>query len=198
MGRLANAVLIATVVLAPNRAATAGSDAVGVTLTSDRDPGDFGVPKNMKYDLNGAHTFDNGLIVGGSFQFTDTTFSDRSRQNLEGTIGYRSAVGPAFSISGSAGLGEHWREDDPSISFPYYVLRIGADFDLGENITWNAISYRFRDAFDHEDNYDTPQVATGITYKFDGQRAIAVKIMRNWKDDQPSSTGISLGFKQGF
>jgi hypothetical protein len=197
MRRLAIAMLVATAILATNRVASAGSDSVGMTITSDRDPDDFGVPKDMKYELNGAHTFDDGLILGGSFQYTDTTFSDRASQNFEGTISYKVPLDSVFSVNGSAGMGEHWREN-PSISFPYYVLRIGADLELSQNITWNAISYRFRDAFDPHDNYDTPQVATGITFKLDGQSSIAVKIMRNWKDDQPSSTGVSLGFKQRF
>jgi hypothetical protein len=156
------------------------------------------IPRIQNTNSNGAHTFDGGLIFGGSFQYTDTTFSDRTRQNLEGTIGYRVPLDLALSVTGSAGIGEHWRQDDPSVSFPYYVLRIAADFKLSEAITWNVISYRFRDAFDRNDNYDTPQVATGLTFNLNAQSSISAKIMRNWKDGQPSSTGVSLGFKQRF
>jgi hypothetical protein len=197
MRHSARVMLIATAILATNNTASAGNDSVDMTITSDRDPDNFEVPKDMKYELNGAHTFDDGLILGGSFQFTDTAFSDRASQNLEGTIGYRMQLDSVLSVNGSAGLGEHWRED-PSTYFPYYVLRIGADLDLNQNITWNTISYRFRDAFDRDDDYDTPQIATGVTFKLDGDNSIAVKIMRNWKDDQPSSTGVSLGFKKKF
>jgi hypothetical protein len=194
---LANAALIAIAVLAVDCVAKAGSDSVGVTITSDRDPGNFADPKDMKYELNEAHTFDGGLILGGSFRYTDTAFSARASQNLEATIGYRMPLNSVLSVNGSAGIGEHWQER-PAISFPYYVLRIGADVEFNESLTWNAISYRFRDGFDPDDNYNTPQIATGVTWKFAGQSSIAVKIMRNWKDDQPSSTGVSLGFKQRF
>jgi hypothetical protein len=189
--------LAVVALLAANCAAIAGSDSVGMTITSDRDPGDFADPKDMKYELNGAHTFDNGLILGGSFQYTDTAFSVQASQNFEGTIGYSLPLTSVFSVNASAGLGEHWREN-PSADFPYYVLRVGADVALSQNITWNAITYRFRDGFDPSGNYNTPQVATGVTFKIAGQSSIAVKIMRNWKDDQPSSTGVSLGFKQRF
>jgi hypothetical protein len=103
----------------------------------------------------------------------------------------------AFSVTGSAGIGEHWRQD-PSVSFPYYVLRIAADFRLSQGVTWNVISYRFRDAFDRNDNYDTPQIGTGLTFNLDEQSTISAKIMRNWKDGQPSNTGVSLGFKQRY
>jgi hypothetical protein len=194
---LGSAALAVAALVAANGAAIAGSDSVGMTITSDRDPDDFAVPKDMKYELSGAHTFDNGLILGGSFQYTDTAFSVQASQNFEGTIGYGLPLSSVFSVSGSVGLGEHWREN-PSTEFPYYVLRVGADVAFNQTITWNAITYRFRDAFDTSDNYDTPQVATGITFKLDGQNSIAVKVMRNWKDDQPSSTGVSLGYKQRF
>jgi hypothetical protein len=195
--QLANAMLIAAAIVATNGVAIAGSKSVGMTMTSDRDPDDFGVAKDMKYELNGAHTFDSGLILGGSFQYTDTTFSDRASQNLEATLGYGLPLDSVLSVNGSAGIGEHWREN-PGSYFPYYVLRVGADLQLNQNITWNAISYRFRDAFNPDDNYDTPQVATGVTFKLNGQSSIAVKIMCNWKDSLPSSTGVSLGFKQRF
>src|SRR5271168_717764 len=141
---LANATLIVTASLVTNCAAIAGSDSIGMTITSDRDPDNFAVPKDMKYELNGAHTFDSGLILGGSFQYTDAAFSDRASQNFEGTVGYSAPLGSAFSVNGSAGIGDHWREN-PSSYFPYYVLRIGGDLELNQSITWNAISYRFRD-----------------------------------------------------
>ena len=178
-------------------AAIGESSTIGVLITSDRDPGEFAVPKTTKYELNAAHTFESGLILGGLFQYSDRAFSDRASQNLEGTVGYRVPVNRSFSIFGSAGLGEHWRQN-PSAEFPYYVLRVGADFDLNKTVTWNAITFRYRNAFDPNDNYNTPQLATGFTLKMDEQRAITTKIMRNWRDGAPSSTGVALGFKQSF
>jgi len=88
---------------------------------------------------------------------------------------------------------EHWWEK-PNPYFPYYVQR--SQFEPNRNITWNANSHRFRGAFDHDDYYDTRQVATGITDSLDGQNLMEVKIMRNWRDDQLSSRGVSLGLKQ--
>ncbi|THD61911.1 MAG: hypothetical protein E7813_20955 [Bradyrhizobium sp.] len=189
--------LVAAAILVVASDAAAESGSIGVGITSDRDLGNFGDPKDMKYELNGAYTFDNGLIFGGSFQYTDTTFSDQTSQNLEATIGYRMLLDPGFSVTGSAGIGEHWRQK-PGTDFPYYVLRIAADFKLSQAITWNAISYRFRDSFDRNDNYNTPQIATGLTFNLDTQSSISAKVMRNWKDGEPSSTGVSLGFRQRF
>jgi hypothetical protein len=66
-----------------------------------------------------------------------------------------------FSLTGSAGLGEHWRQN-PSAAFPYYVMRAAADLILNQTVTWNVVSLRYRDAFDRKDHYNTPQVATGL------------------------------------
>jgi hypothetical protein len=179
------------------RCAVAESSTIGMTITSDREPDDFRDPKNTKYELNGGHTFDSGLIFGGSFQFSDTAFGNRSSQNFEGTTGYRLPLDRVFSVTGSVGIGEHWRET-PGAAFPYYVLRIGAGLDLTDHFTWDVVSYRYRNAFDSGDNYNRPQIATGFTYKLDIDTAISAKIMRNWKEGDPSSTGVSLGLKRKF
>ncbi len=197
MTRFAAEMVIAAGLVAAASLADAGGGSIGVGVISDRDSGNFGDPKNTKYELNGAYNSDSGLIYGDSFQYTDITFSDRVTQNLEATIGYRVPLGLAFSLSGNVGIGEHWRQN-PSAAFPYYVLRIATDFKLSQLITWNAISYRFRDAFNHEADYNTPQIATGLTFNLEEQKSISVKIMRDWRDGQPNNTGLSLGFRQAF
>jgi len=129
-----NAILVATATVTMACEAAAGSTTMGVTITSDREPHDFADPKRLKYELNWAHTFDGGLVLGGSFQYSDRAFSDRASQNLEGTLGYRVPITPTFSLTGSAGIGEHWRQN-PTAAFSYYVLRIAADLDLDQTVT---------------------------------------------------------------
>jgi hypothetical protein len=190
-------ILVATALLFMVCDAIAENSTVGVTITSDRDPDKFADPKDTKYEINGAHTFSGGLLLGGSFQYNDRAFSDRASQNLEGIVGRQIRIDRAFSMTCSAGLGEHWREH-PSTDFPYYVLRVAADFEINEIVTWNVVSLRYRDSFDTNDHYRTPQIATGFAYKVNERSSISVKIMRNWRDGDPSSTGVSLGFKQSF
>ncbi len=43
-----------------------------------------------------------------------------------------------------------------------------------------------------------PHIATGVSFKLGAQRTIMTKIMCNWRDGSPSSTGVAFGFKQGF
>jgi DNA-binding transcriptional MerR regulator len=77
------------------------------------------------------------------------------------------------------------------------LTQIGAIL-LNQTVTWNVVSPRYRDSFDRNDHYNTPQVATGFTYKLNEQASVTAKIMRNWRDGDFSSTGVSLGFKQKF
>jgi hypothetical protein len=177
--------------------AAAESSSLGVMITSDREPNKFQDPRNMKYELNGSHTFDSGLILSGLFVYTDDAFRTRTSQNLEGSLGYRVPLGHAFSLTGSAGVGEHWRQHTTA-EFPYYVFRLAADLDLGETVTLNAVSLRYRDAFDPNDHFNTPQIATGFTVKLNAQSAIYTRVMRDFNDWHPTNTGVALGFRQRF
>lgn len=197
MRHVTTTLLVAMASVAATCGAAADSNSIGLTITSNRNPNNFGIPRSTKYQFNARHTFDSGLNLGGSFEFSDTAFSDRASKNLEGTIGYGIPLNYASFLTVSAGIGERWHQN-PSNSFPYYVLRIGLNFELTQDITWNAIAYRFRDAFDADENYNTPQIATGLTFKVDENSSITAKVARNWRDGSPSSTGISLDFKRRF
>jgi hypothetical protein len=76
-GNFATVMLVTAVTAGMTCYAAAVSSSIGMTITSDREPNDFRDPKNTKYELNGGYTFDSGLILGGSFQFSDTAFSNR-------------------------------------------------------------------------------------------------------------------------
>jgi hypothetical protein len=197
MRHVAVAFLIASVTLATSRVAIADSNSIGLTITSDRNPNNFTIPKSVKYELIGEHIFSSGLIFGGSFEYTDPAFSESSEQNLESTVGYSVPLNSVFSLKGSAGIGERWGQN-PNTSFPYYVLRAAVAIKINEDAAWDVVSLRYRNAFDSSDDYDTPQIVTGLTFKLDAQSSISVKIMRDWKEGEPSDTGFSLGIKKRF
>jgi hypothetical protein len=58
-------------------------------------------------------------------------------------------------------------------------LRIGGDLGINKALTWNVVSFRYRDAFNPDERYNTPQLATGHTYKLDEQGSILSKLQRN-------------------
>jgi len=191
------AIAIAAATTAIACSAHAESNTIGVNLTSDRDPDKFATPKNTKYELNASHSFDSGLILAGLFVYVDDAFIPKTSEHLEGTLGYRLPLNRIFSVVGSGGVGEHWRQN-PDTAFPYYVFRIGTDLDINKVLTWNVVSFRYRDAFNPDEHFNTPQLATGLTYKLDEQRAVYTKLQRNWHDGSPSSTGVLLGYQQKF
>jgi hypothetical protein len=191
------AIAIAAATTAIACAAHAESNTIGVNLTSDRDPDKFATPKNTKYELNASHSFDSGLILAGLFVYVDDAFIPKTSEHLEGTLGYRLPFNSILSVWGSGGMGEHWRQN-PDSAFPYYVVRIGADLGINNALTWNVVSFRYRDAFNADEHFNTPQLATGLTYKLDEQRSILSKLQRNWHDGSPSSTGVLLGYQQKF
>ena len=197
MRYLLTGIAIAAATTAMACPAAGAENTIGMSITSDRDPDKFAIPKNMKYELNGSHIFDNGLILAGLFVYVDDAFIPKTSEHLEGTLGYRLPLNRIFSVVGSGGVGEHWRQN-PDTAFPYYVFRIGTDLDINKVLTWNVVSFRYRDAFNPDEHFNTPQLATGLTYKLDEQRAVYTKLQRNWHDGSPSSTGVLLGYQQRF
>jgi hypothetical protein len=195
----ASAYLLSAFVLAfLARPAAADSTSVGVNLTTDRVAHDVSVPENTKVQISVAHSFDNGVILGGSTEYINTAFSDESAVHLEGTVGYRAWLGDVFSVTGSAGLGERIRTSGSGHTFPYYVFRIATDVRVTKDVTWNALSLRYRNAFDTDDDFLTPQVATGISYDLDDHRSISGAVQYEWKDRKPDTVGLDIGLKYRF
>jgi hypothetical protein len=178
--------------------ATAGSTSVGVSFTADQKATDLDLPKDRKAEISASHSFDNGVILGASGEYTNTAFSDSATVKLEGTVGYRVELGGAFSVTGSAGVGENIQTNGSGDDFPYYVFRIGADVKVSEVVTWNIATFRYRDAFDPDNDFLTPQLATGLSYDLDEHNSISGVAQYNWKDWEPDSVGLELGYKYRF
>jgi hypothetical protein len=178
--------------------AAADSTSVGVSLTTDRDAHDLADPSDTKVEVSAAHSFDNGVILGASTEYSNTAFSDKATVNLEGTVGYRVQLGGLFFVTGSAGLGERIQASGSGNNFPYYVLRIGTDVKVADDVTWNILSFRYRDGFNPDDDFLTPQLATGISYDLDEHSSISTTVQYNWKDWKPDTVGLDIGLKYRF
>ena len=79
--------------------AAADSNSVGVSFTTDRNPHDLSVPKNAKAKISASHSFDTGVILGASGEYSNTAFSNSATVKLEGTVGYRAELGDRFSVT---------------------------------------------------------------------------------------------------
>jgi len=174
------------------------SNSVSLTATSDRQEADLSVPQSAKVELAVAHEFDVGIILGGSMEYANVAFSDSATLNLETTLGYRVRVNDVISLLGSVGVGERLQVSGSGDDIPYYVLRAAADLKLNDAVTWNAVALRYRDGFDPDDDYLTPQVATGFTFSLDDHNAVSTKVQYNTKDHEPDTVGFALGYSHGF
>lgn len=169
---------------------------IGVTAQFDRKPHDFGDPQGTKYPIEVAHTFPSSVMIGGSFEPQLKTGSDDPTYNLEGYVGYKLELNEVVSFGVTGGLGERFA--DSSDDFPYYVFHVRADVALDEHWTINVVNYRYRNAFDTDDDYNTPEVATGISLKIDDKNTISAKYYYSWKEGEPEDQGIGIGYRFGF
>ncbi len=175
----------------------AGDWTIGVEVELDRHPDDFSEPKDTKINVSLARKLPNGIVLGGSVQPQIKTDGEVG-YNLEGTLGYTWKIGEIFSIGGSAGIGEKLQREQSGGDFPYYVLRVYANVALDERWSWNVVTYRFRDAFDPADNYNTPELSTSLSFKVDENRSVFASYYFGWKNSDPDYQGISFGFRHSF
>ena len=158
----------------------------------------------LKFSL--AHSFDNNVVWGTSFQYTwrpDVTNADQ----IETSLGYKFKSG-AFTLTPSALIGYGFG-DHPNINHlikteadPYYAIALAADVKLNDHWTWNAFNARYRNAF--STTWITPKISTGVTYKIDGTNAVYANVGYAWKDagDGKGLLGdkwnVAVGYKLSF
>jgi hypothetical protein len=188
------AALTLVIVAAPVRA---DSTSIGGAVTFERLPDDFEASKSTDWELNASHTFDNHFIIGASVKYYDTSSSPDHNTNVQGSIGYTHDFG-SFALTGGGGIGQHFISSDDSTSFTYYFFTLAADIPITETVVWNAVSLRYRNAFDTANDYNTPEVATGVTFRLDEHNSVSLRLERDWKDEVPSYTAVELGYKYRF
>ncbi len=172
---------------------------LGVEVLFDRAPDDFSEPEGTKFPIDIAQTFANGVIVGGSFEPQIKSATDDVTYNLEGTIGHKWNMTNEISFGGSVGVGRRFDDNSgTNDDFFYYVLRVRADIQLSERWTWNTVNYRYRNAFETSNDYNTPEVATGVSFKLDDSRSISAKYYYSWKDGIAEDQGIGIGYRYNF
>lgn len=184
--------------LGASGSASAGDTTLTVRATTDRQAGDFALPKDTSYEFEAAHAFDGGLVAGASATYTTDAFSPIDDGNLEATLGYRARFDSVFSATARAGVGEHFQGEAEGGDFPYYVFYVAADLKLSKRVTWTAVAFRYRNAFDAANDYDTPQLATEIAYRLDKHNTVSTKLAGNWSNGAYSSTGLSIAYTFGF
>ena len=157
-------------------AAPASTDSLTVAYGQDTAVGDLGSKTDDIYQLTYSHKLGNGFSVGGMAQ-TSQAPDSALKQNLEAQVGYALPAFAGVTVSGKVGVGEKFN----TTNFSYYALYGAADVKLTDKLTWNAVSYRYRSAFDTDANgYQSHQIGTGVTYDLASNYAVSAKIYRNY------------------
>jgi hypothetical protein len=137
----------------------------------------FGSKSGDIYQVNYTHKLGGGFSVGGMAQSTQDT-SNVLKQNLEAQAGYTLPSVYGATLSAKVGVGERFVSTG---NFPYFAVYGGADYKIVDGITWNALQYRYRSAFDTGANgYQSHQLATGVTYDINSKYSVSAKYARNF------------------
>jgi len=159
--------------------APASTDSLTAAYGQDTAVGDLGSKTDDVYQLTYKHNLGSGFSVGGMAQTTQVPDSQLN-QNLEAQAGYAFPSYNGFTLSGKVGVGEKFTTEN----FSYYAVYGNLDYKLMDKVTWNALNYRYRSAFDVAENgYQSNQLGTGVTYDINNTYAASVKLYRNYDKD---------------
>ena len=189
-------VYLLSVNITPGGTALAGSTTLSVQISNERNPDDFSDVLDNVYKFEGAHKFDNDVYVNSFYEREVPADGGPDKENLVGNLGYQHSVISSISLFGSAGIGERFTEDD---DFAYYVFRTGVDLVIDDQVTWNIITFRYRNAFHTVNDYETPRLTTKASFHMDDQNTVYAELYRNFdKEWEPTATGLAIGYAFSF
>ena len=94
----------------------------------------------------------------------------------------------------------------PTRNVPYYALYLAGDWKLSKQWTWNVFNFRYRNAF--STTWETPKLATGVTYNIDSTNAVYASVGYSWKKTETTSApyndlagdkwNIAIGYKHSL
>ena len=179
---------------APVAAAPASVDSLSISYGQDFVNGSFGTKSSDAYGVSYSHKID-AFSVGAAISTSQNT-SNTVKQNIEAQVGYSQPLVAGVTATGKVGIGQRF----DSTNFPYFALYGAADYKLNDDITVNAIGYRYRSAIDTAANgYQSHQLSTGITYNLSKTYSVSAKVARNWdKDYNTTGDAATMSFNIKF
>jgi hypothetical protein len=181
----------ATVIAAPVAAPVAtSSDSISASYGQEFDPAGYTSKKNDTYGVNYTHTMGQFTLGGAA---STTQASDNSlKQTIEAQAGYKLPSVYGVLVSGKVGVGERFQS---SGNFAYYALYGNADYAFNDSITWNAVQYRYRNAFDTSNSFETHRIGTGVTFNVTKNIGLAATVYRDYVSgfNTASYNGVQLG-----
>ncbi|MET2828199.1 hypothetical protein [Mesorhizobium shangrilense] len=163
------------------------------------------------FKLSVSHSFDNNFVGGVFIQPTFKT-GGKTQYYGEASVGYKIKLNDVFTLTPSVAVGYTWhdtgipKDGDANGQIPYYALYLAGDWKLTKQWTWNVFNLRYRNGFSTK--WETPKVATGVTYNIDSTNAVYLNVGYSWKKIDTTSSpyndlaadkiNIALGYKHSF
>ena len=179
---------------APVAASAASVDSLSISYGQDFVLGEFGTKDKDTFGATYTHKFDGGLSAGAAIS-TSQSEGALLKQNIEAQAGYSVPVFAGLSVGGKIGVGQRFS----TTNFPYYAMYSSADYKATDDITINAIGYRYRNAFDTTNDYESHQLSTGVTYALTKTYSVTAKIARNFDANfEETGDAATLAFNIKF
>jgi len=170
--------------------AAASSDSISASYGQEFDPAGYSSKQHDTYGVTYTHTMGQFTIGGaaGTTQYSDNTL----KQTIEAQAGYKLPSMYGVTVSGKVGLGERFQSAG---NFAYYALYGNADYAINDTITWNAVQYRYRNAFDTSNNFETHRIGTGVTFNVTKNVALNAAVYRDYGSGftTASDNGVQVG-----
>lgn len=171
-------------------AATAAVAETTVALTYGQDftAAGFGEKTSDTVGIAVAHDL-GAYTLGASYS------GDADAQNLEATVGRHFAVNDQLSLGAALGVGQRFDTND----FTYYTVSADADVKVTDKLSWTAVEYRYRNAFDTANDYESHRLGTGVSYALTDAVAVNASVYRNFDGDlDATGNAASVGLAYKF
>jgi len=159
-------------------------------------PNEYDASTATTYSLGVDRNLGGGLSVGAAVGTSQAADEGALKQTIEASVGYKIPLFAGITAKVGASIGERFTN---GANYPYYTLSSGADYKLADNLTLNAIGYRYRNAIDDANDWESHQLSTGATFALNKTNAVFVKLARSYDSDFEASTdAITVGYKLSF
>lgn len=159
-------------------------------------PEEYDASTATTYSLGVERNLGGGLSVGAAVGTSQAADEGALKQTIEATAGYKVPLFAGITAKVGASVGERFTDGS---NYPFYTLSAGADYKLADNLTLNAIGYRYRNAIDDANDWESHQLSTGATFALNKTNAVFVKLARTYDSDFNASTdAVTVGYKLSF
>ena len=146
----------------------------------------FGAKSSDTYSLTYKRSLGGGFSVSGVAS-TSQAANALLKQNLEAQVNYSMPLFAGLSVNGGVGVGERFT----TTNFPYYALYAGTSYKVIDGLSVTPISYRYRNAFDVANAYESHRLGTGVTYDITSAYSVGVSVTRSY-DNTWNATGDAI------